>query len=74
MDEHGNFEITCDVEIQNLYLLPCDESDDILASLDLSFMAAQSIEKTHEVEENLTISDIEGLICPGHLADVPAPV
>lgn len=65
MAEYGDFNIS--ENEPELYLLI---DNDILASLDLSFMAPVSVEGTEEVENALQISDMEGLPKP---AGVPAP-
>lgn len=64
MAEYGDFNIS--ENEPELYLLL---DNDILASLDLPFMAPVSVEETKEVEAALEISDMEGLPRPG----VPAP-
>lgn len=65
MAKYGDFNIS--ENEPELYLLI---DNDILASLDLSFMAPVSVEGTEEVENALQISDMEGLPKP---AGVPAP-
>lgn len=64
MAEYGDFSNSGNEP--ELYLL---FDNDILASLDLPFMAPVNVEKTEEVENALQMSYMEGLPRPG----VPAP-
>ncbi|XP_061176184.1 uncharacterized protein LOC133185142 [Saccostrea echinata] len=68
MAEFGNFDLCDDDPL--LYLL---FDNDILAALDLPFMAPASVEETEEVEKELKMSDMEGLPSPGMPTPPPPP-